>query len=146
MLANLIKIAVPFVWFGMVAAISFIEAPIKFRAPGITLPLGLGIGRLVFQALNIAEIVLAVILGIAFIFGKGHRGTALYLFSVVLVILALQTFWLLPSLDLRAELVIAGETPPFSKIHILYIGVEIIKIIMLFACGVVSIRAIAKGG
>lgn len=39
----------------MVAAISLLEAPLKFRAPGITTALGLGIGRLVFQALNIAE-------------------------------------------------------------------------------------------
>ena len=48
-----------FVWLGMVLAISFLETPLKFRAPGITLPLGLGIGRLVFRALNTAEVVLA---------------------------------------------------------------------------------------
>lgn len=55
---------VPFVWLGMVVAISFLEAPLKFRAPGITLLLGLGIGRLVFRALNAAEIVLAVPLAV----------------------------------------------------------------------------------
>ncbi|HEY7487283.1 MAG TPA: hypothetical protein VH912_22700 [Streptosporangiaceae bacterium] len=33
--------AVIFTWFGMLTAISFLEAPLKFRAPGITLPLGL---------------------------------------------------------------------------------------------------------
>jgi len=38
-----------FVWIGFVCAISFMEAWLKFRAPGITVPLGLGIGRLVFQ-------------------------------------------------------------------------------------------------
>ena len=32
-----------FVWLGMVLAISFLEAPIKFRAPGVTLQIGLGI-------------------------------------------------------------------------------------------------------
>ena len=41
------RFAVPILWFGLVAAISFIEAPLKFQAPGITIPLGLGIGRLV---------------------------------------------------------------------------------------------------
>jgi hypothetical protein len=35
----------------MVIAISFVETPSKFRAPGITVPLALGIGRLVFKAL-----------------------------------------------------------------------------------------------
>ena len=46
----------------MVLAISFLETPLKFRAPGITLPLGLGIGRLVFRALNTVEVVLAAAL------------------------------------------------------------------------------------
>jgi uncharacterized PurR-regulated membrane protein YhhQ (DUF165 family) len=46
--------AFAFTWFGMVIAISFVETPLKFRAPGITVPLGLRIGRLVFKVLNIA--------------------------------------------------------------------------------------------
>ena len=52
--------AATFVWLGMVLAISFLEAPLKFRAPGVTIPIGLGIGRLVFRALNSAEVILAV--------------------------------------------------------------------------------------
>ena len=44
------------------AVVSFLETPLKFRAPGITLPLGLGIGRLVFRALNTVELVLAAAL------------------------------------------------------------------------------------
>ncbi|MFT4087805.1 MAG: hypothetical protein QM658_11780 [Gordonia sp. (in: high G+C Gram-positive bacteria)] len=46
------SVALVFLWLGMVAAISFLEAPLKFQAPGITVPLGLGIGRLVFRALT----------------------------------------------------------------------------------------------
>ena len=38
------------VWLGMVLAISFLEAPLKFRAPGVTLALGLSIGRVVYGA------------------------------------------------------------------------------------------------
>lgn len=49
---QVIGAATAFIWLGMVLAISFLETPLKFRAPGITLPLGLGIGRLVFRALN----------------------------------------------------------------------------------------------
>ena len=40
------------------------ETPLKFRAPGMTRALGLGVGRLVFRALNGAEIVLATALAI----------------------------------------------------------------------------------
>ena len=52
-----IQIAITFVWLGMVLAISFLEAPLKFRAPNVTLQIGLGIGRLVFRALNTVELV-----------------------------------------------------------------------------------------
>ena len=43
--------AIAFTWFGLVLGISFLEAPLKFRAPGVTTQLGLGIGRVVFAAL-----------------------------------------------------------------------------------------------
>jgi hypothetical protein len=59
------------VWLGMVLAISFLEAPLKFRAPDVTVPIGLGIGRLAFRALNTAEAVLAGLRG-----GGGARGPA----------------------------------------------------------------------
>ncbi len=62
--------AVTFVWLGMVTPISFVEAPLRFRAPGVTLPIGLGIGRLVFRALNITEATLAVVLASAVLAGK----------------------------------------------------------------------------
>ena len=44
------------VWLGMLLGISFMEAPLKFRAPNMTIALGLGIGQLVFSALNKVEI------------------------------------------------------------------------------------------
>jgi hypothetical protein len=49
MIFRILKIAIPFVWFGFVCAISFMEAPLKFQAPNITVELGLGIGRIVFS-------------------------------------------------------------------------------------------------
>jgi hypothetical protein len=55
----------PVLWLGMVVAISFLEAPLKFRAPAVTQQIGLGIGRLVFKALNIVEIVVLLILAVA---------------------------------------------------------------------------------
>lgn len=39
-------------WIGFVCAISFLEAWLQFQTPGVTLPIGLGIGKLVFGALN----------------------------------------------------------------------------------------------
>lgn len=35
-----VEVAITFVWLGMVLAISFLEAPLKFRAPDVTLQSG----------------------------------------------------------------------------------------------------------
>jgi len=60
---------VAFTWLGMVLAISFLEAPLKFRAPDVTVRIGLGIGRIVFRALNTVEVVLAAVLVAAVVWG-----------------------------------------------------------------------------
>ena len=141
MIRKLFQISIPFVWFGAVAAISFMEAPLKFQAPGITIPLGLGIGRLVFYALNWIEIVLAVVLLTSFVFGREFIGRVAWtLFGLILVILIAETFWLLPVLDARAVQVISGTADPFSKLHFFYIGFDAVKLVLLFSLGVVMVR------
>ncbi|MFC7764837.1 hypothetical protein [Leucobacter soli] len=67
------RLVLPVLWFGMVAAIGFIEAPLKFQAPGITIPLGLGIGRLVFAALNAVEGLLLVALILVSLWPRAAR-------------------------------------------------------------------------
>ena len=135
MLRKLTQVAVPFIWFGMIAAISFMEAPLKFQAPGITLPLGLSVGRLIFYALNKIEIVLAVIFLLS-IFGTRSRSRgAIVTFGAIVLILVTETAWLLPALDVRAEQVIAGTAEPFSSLHLFYIAFDAVKLILLFILG-----------
>ena len=74
--ASGVAVAAIFVWLGMVLAISFIEAPLKFRAPGVTLQIGLGIGRLVFRALNGVELLLVIVLAVAFVIEPPGVGAA----------------------------------------------------------------------
>ncbi|WP_307728260.1 hypothetical protein [Candidatus Mycobacterium methanotrophicum] len=57
-----IAVALIFVWLGMVLATSFLEAPLKFRAPNVTRQIGLGTGRLVFHALNSIEVLFASVI------------------------------------------------------------------------------------
>jgi hypothetical protein len=137
MLFKLLQIAIPFVWFGALGAISFMEAPLKFTAPNVTLALGLGIGRIVFQTLNKIEIALAVLLILTFVYVHPKGKTWLYLFGTVAVLLLLETVWLLPVLDERAMQVISGNTPPASNAHLIYIAFDAIKFIALFALGTV---------
>jgi hypothetical protein len=115
----------------MVLAIS-VEAPLKFRAPGITLPLGLGIGRLVFRALNASEIVLATATTITFALAPRPLAATVLLVALA-VTLAVQVAVLRPRLEARAAVIIAGQTPPESRTHLVYIALEGVKVLMLIA-------------
>src|SRR3954469_24422250 len=89
-------VAATFVWLGMVVAISFLEAPLKFRAPGVTLAVGLGIGRLVFRALNVAELGLALVVCVAV--AGGWSRSASILFGIAVVTLIAQLIAVRPRL------------------------------------------------
>ncbi|MEW7290169.1 hypothetical protein [Aquimarina sp. 2304DJ70-9] len=129
-------IAVTFIWIGFVCAISFMEAWLKFQAPGITTNLGLGIGQLVFNALNKVEIVCAILVGILLFFSKNRGKIFISVFFLIpLLILSIQTLWLLPALDHRADLIIKGIDVPKSRLHLWYVVLEIVKIISLFIYG-----------
>lgn len=136
-----------FVWAGLVVGISFIEAPVKFTAPSLTLEVGLDVGRRVFQALNRAELVLALAgAGLAWV-ARPRRGlwTAL---GIVWVALLLQTTWLLPALDARAALLIAGGQPEGSglPLHLLYGLAEGAKVLALLTAGWLASRALPQPG
>ncbi len=130
-------IVATFIWIGMVLAISFMEAWLKFRAPGITLALGLGIGRLVFGVLNKVEWVLALFILLQIFLSKQRwNRTENFAFYLPLGILLVQTFWLLPALDARAALHISGSAPPPSHHHIYFAAMEVTKTICLFVFGI----------
>ena len=131
-----IAAALTFTWLGMVLAISFLEAPLKFRAPGVTIPIGLGIGRLVFRALNSVEAVLAVVIAIA-VFAGSPTTPALVLTIVAVVVLAAQLTAIRPVLTRRSNLVLrAGEELPRSRAHLWYVATESVKVIALIWLGV----------
>lgn len=135
MVFKILRLAIPFIWFGAVCAISFMEAPLKFQAPNITVELGLGIGLIVFHALNKVEIALAVLLLVSFLYTRSRRDLSFALAAIVFAILLLQTVWLLPVLDLRASALLQGEPPPPSHLHIVYIAADAIKVVLLLTLG-----------
>lgn len=131
-----VAVAATFTWFGMVLAISFLEAPLKFRAPGVTLPVGLGIGRLVFRALNASEVVLAVVVLIGVL--TAHvTGVALGATVTAVATLAVQVLLVRPALTRRSDRVLAGEDAPRSRAHLVYVGLEAVKVVALLVGGVV---------
>lgn len=133
--APAVAVAVTFVWLGMVLAISFLEAPLKFRAPGVTLPLGLGIGRLVFRALNAVEIVFAVVIVATLAAGPVPARSAVALCAAVAA-LAVQVLAVRPALTRRSDQVLAGLDAPRSRAHYFYVGWEVVKAIALVVAGI----------
>jgi hypothetical protein len=135
-----ITVAVTFVWLGMVLAISFLEAPLKFRAPDVTLRIGLGIGRLVFRALNTVEVGFAVVvLGILAVGPTPVRIAAV--FFVAIAALAVQLLAVRPRLTRRSDQVLAGLEAPRSRGHYAYLGLEVVKAAALLAAGILLLTA-----
>ena len=133
--------ATAFVWLGMVLAISFLEAPLKFRAPGVTLRLGLGIGRVVFRALNAVELVLAVVLVAMLAWTPAGAPTVFVV--ALLALVAVQIGIVRPVLHRRSDGVLAGEEPPRSRAHLVYVGFEVVKVVLLAGAGISTLVAIA---
>lgn len=138
--ATAVQTAAVFVWLGMVLAISFIEAPLKFRAPGITIELGVGIGRLVFKALNLVECVLAAAVLLTLALGGAASSAAGWTLGIVLaVIIALDVAWLRPRMDRRVVGGNLSESMPRHTLHFTYVGLELLKVAGLLWLGVIGL-------
>lgn len=130
-------IALTFLWLGFLGAISFMEAWLKFQAPGVDLATGLGIGKLVFAALNKVEWVLAIgmLISLSLLPKRGIRKLNLA-FVFPFLILVIQSVWLLPVLDQRADMHIQGLAVPDSNLHFYYVALEFAKAISLVILGI----------
>ncbi len=101
----------------------------KFTAPSLTLPVGLDVGRHVFGMFNKVEIVWAlVVCGLMMAVG----------------VVALQTVWLLPVLDERVGMVLSGQTPPPAPYHLVYVMLEVLKLICLMIIGTACLRVLTS--
>ena len=130
-----IAVAITFVWLGMVLAISFLEAPLKFRAPNVTLQIGLGIGRLVFRALNTVEVAFALVI-VAIVASGPTPVRIAVVFAVAIAALAIQLIAVRPRLTRRSDRVLAGAEGPRSHAHYVYVGLEAAKTVALLVAGI----------
>lgn len=128
-----IPISILLFWAGFVSSISFMEAWVKFRAEGVTLPVGLSIGMKVFTALNRVEWVLLVVFLATLLTYRSFTNHARFITAIVVAMLALQTFWLLPDLSERAIQIIQGDQPEGSATHMIFGVAEITKVVTLIS-------------
>lgn len=131
-----IATAVVWLWLGMVLAISFLEAPLKFRAPGLDLRTGLAMGRIVFRALNITECIWVAVIATC-LFIDRPSAVIVSLAVAAAVILLIQLGVVRPQLARRSNQVLAGEDAPRSSSHRWYILLEVTKVAVLVPLGVV---------
>lgn len=131
-----LSVAVTFVWAGFVGAISFMEAWLKFTAPGVTLVTGLSIGKVIFTALNRVEIVFAMVTLITLIARRAPWSFAMAGLPVLIIlILFAQSIWILPPLSARVDSHLAGNTPGPSNLHFYFLALESVKLIALLCYG-----------
>lgn len=131
-------IAVTFVWLGMVLAISFLEAPLKFRAPGLTVPVGLAVGRLVFRALHVVEGLLAVLVIAGLSLAPPATATTVAL-GLAITVLVTQVVLVQPWLGRRSDRVLSGEDSgegSRSRAHLVFVVAEVVKVVALAWGGV----------
>lgn len=123
-------------WAGYVCSISFMEAWLKFRAPGVTRAVGLSIGSKIFRALNRVEWILFILFFVLVLLHfRDYPNRIFVLSATILLILIAQTFIWLPVLVKRAKRLIAGEVVEKSHVHISYISAEFIKVSILLYLG-----------
>lgn len=134
---------VALVWVGMVLGVSGLATPIKFQAISLTLPVALDVGQTTFAAFNRLEWLLSFVLVLSVAISRPTlRSIAVYVTVGIVLIVLLQTLWLLPALDLRVQAVIAGEALPPSAFHNLYIVAEGLKLVGLITIGLGALLAL----
>lgn len=121
-------------WVGMMLGITLANWA-KFRASGLTKPIGLEVGREIFTVFNQIQVILLIfIIVMSFM---AHLSYPNWLLICMLsVILGLQLLWLFPILNKRVKMALAGEQLMPSSVHAWYGIMELIKCICLIILSV----------
>lgn len=127
-----------FLWVGLTVGVSMIATPVRFTATTITRPVALDVGRVVFAALNKAELAALVLLLIV-VRLSGAAGRWWAMCSALALIVLAQGIWLIPELASRTDVIIAGGEPPPSYAHAIYSTLELLKIGLLMTFGFLAL-------
>ncbi|MCP1301240.1 hypothetical protein NK356_18840 [Chryseobacterium sp. S0630] len=124
---------------GVFITISFLETPMKFQVSGMTLPVALELGMMMFGiSTKIQCVFLILIIAVMCISRKNYKKTDFLMVLLVVIILLLEKFWMLPVLDTRAQLLSAGKPVPPSEMHNYFIYAESAK--ALFLCIIIALQ------
>lgn len=136
------QLMVAALWFGMLVGVSFLATPAKFLAPSLSLPVALDVGRHTFLVFNKTEWLLTIVL-VGLVLSGTRSQLSVSGAAIVAALVIAQTFWLLPLLDSRVGMIIAGQQPAPSRLHTLYIVSEMAKLSGLLLIMVDAARRVA---
>lgn len=130
-------------WAGLLFGVSFLATPVKFQAPSLALSVGIDVGRYTFLWLNRLE--WAGVALLAFLLWRGTRSLSVRTAgAAIALIVAVETWWLLPLLDERAQIVIDGGEAPPSRLHQVYIALDLAELILLLGLGFATLYLAAR--
>lgn len=117
---------------GIFITVSFLETPMKFQVTGMTLPVALELGILMFGiSTKIQCVCLIFILAGMLISRKVYTNTDFIIIIVIFTLLLLEILWMLPVLNNRAHLLSEGKPVSSSEIHNYFIYAESAKAFFL---------------
>lgn len=126
--------AVAILWLGVVIGVAFLATPVKFSAPSLDLPTALEVGRVTFRLLARVEWVLAALLVVVAVLARERLAFTVY---VAIALLVLEVAWLMPALGARTDAIRAGLAVAPSRLHTVFVIVELVK------CGALAHAAFA---
>lgn len=129
------------IWSGMIIGISFLEAPVKFTAPSLLLPVGLDVGRHVFAAFEKCQLLLLLLLTIT-TYKTFKTRTSILLIMLLLSLQVIQSQWLLPVLNDQAEAIISGGILSESFHHFIFAMIELLKLLSLLFLAWITLKSV----
>lgn len=133
------------IWLGMVLGVSVLATTAKFMAPTLSLTTALDVGRHTFHAFSLVEIVFCI--AMLLVVATCVRGWLTWIMAAApACIVGLEFVWLLPTLDSRVGVILAGGAPTPSNLHEIYIALETVKAILLCLVGLWALFALSANG
>lgn len=126
-------------WAGVLLGAAFLAVPAAFGTPDLERPLGLGVARQIFEALDRVELAFALASAAIALVGRTPRLIRIAL-GLTWLVLALRSWWLLPALALRTEMIQAGNEPPPALYHVLASGLATTQLILLLIGAWLALR------
>ncbi|MBB4808272.1 membrane-associated HD superfamily phosphohydrolase [Chryseobacterium defluvii] len=131
---------------GMFITISFLETPMKFQVQGMTLPIALKLGKLMFGiSTRIQAVLLILILICMLLRKKSYTKLDFVLIIVFFLILIVENFWMLPVLNVRVDLLSNGKPIPPSELHNYFIYAESAKAVILILSIILQFKTKKNG-